>query len=139
MMGKIVSQLNADGYFVGPAIADASPLEPNVYLLPGGAIDISPPLIPDNKVAKWVGEWVFEDDKSIPKSVTRRQALLALLAADKLDEVELIVQNSPRAVQIAWESAGTFERDNPLIGSLGSKAGLSSDDIDHLFEQAAKL
>lgn len=79
------------------------------------------------------------DPNAVPLVVTRRQALLALLAAGKLDEVELIVQNSPRAVQIAWESAGTFERDNPLIGSLGSQAGLSSDDIDHLFEQAAKL
>lgn len=75
----------------------------------------------------------------ITKSVTRRQALLALLAAGKLDAVELIVQNSPRAVQIAWESAGTFERDNQLIDSLGSQAGFSDEDIDNLFEQAAKL
>lgn len=78
-------------------------------------------------------------NNAVPQSVTRRQALLALLAAGKLDEVELIVQSSPRAVQIAWESAGTFERNNPLIGSLGSQAGFSDEDIDNLFEQAAKL
>lgn len=72
-------------------------------------------------------------------TTTRRQALLALLAAGKLDAVELIVQSSPRAVQIAWESAGTFERNNPLIDSLGSQAGFSDEDIDNLFEQAAKL
>ncbi|WP_156515839.1 tail fiber assembly protein [Achromobacter ruhlandii] len=42
-MEKIVSQLTPDGFYVGPAIADMSPLEPGVFLMPGGAIDIAPP------------------------------------------------------------------------------------------------
>lgn len=61
MSQKIVSQLNADGYFVGVTFADESPLEPDFYLLPGGAIDAPAPSIPEGKRAKWVGEWVFED------------------------------------------------------------------------------
>lgn len=43
-MQKIVSQLDARGFLVGPVLADASPLgEPGEYLIPGGAIDRAPP------------------------------------------------------------------------------------------------
>lgn len=41
---KLMSQLDARGYFVGPVWADASPLdEPGYFLIPGGAIDREPP------------------------------------------------------------------------------------------------
>lgn len=33
---KTVYQTNAEGYFVGPVQADPSPLEPGVWLIPGG-------------------------------------------------------------------------------------------------------
>lgn len=58
---KQVSQLDADGYFVGMVTADESPMEPGVYLIPGGCIDTPAPVIPDGQLAKWDGEWVFED------------------------------------------------------------------------------
>jgi hypothetical protein len=54
-MSKPVSQLDADGYFVGFAIADESPLEPGIFLLPGGCVDEIPPAIPDGYRAKWDG------------------------------------------------------------------------------------
>jgi len=57
---KKVSQLDYDGYFVGVTIADPSPLEPGVFLLPGGAIDVEPPVVPEGQRAKWDGQWVFE-------------------------------------------------------------------------------
>jgi len=61
---KQVSQLNQDGYFVGVTTADPSPLEPEVYLIPGGCIDEPAPTIPEGKRAKWDnGQWVF---KGIP-------------------------------------------------------------------------
>lgn len=58
---KQVSQLNEDGYFIGITIADASPLEPDVFLIPGGAIDVDPPVVPEGQRARWDGEWVFEN------------------------------------------------------------------------------
>jgi hypothetical protein len=58
---KQVIQLDADEYFVGPVIADASPLEAGVYLIPAGAVDAPMPTIPEGKRAKWDGQWVFED------------------------------------------------------------------------------
>lgn len=79
------------------------------------------------------------DHSIVPQAVTRRQALLALLAAGKLDQIELLIQSAPRAVQIAWEAAGTFERTNPLIESLAPQLGLTEADIDALFIEASKL
>jgi hypothetical protein len=58
---KQVSQLDQDGYFVGVVSADPSPLEPGVYLIPGGAVDAPAPTIPEGQRAKWDGAWVFED------------------------------------------------------------------------------
>jgi len=58
---KQVIQLDADGYFVGLTTADESPLEPGVFLIPAGAIDAPVPSIPEGKLAKWNGTWVFED------------------------------------------------------------------------------
>ena len=57
---KVMSQLDADGYFVCPTRGEESPLEPGVFLIPGGAIDVAPPVVPDGNRAKWEGAWVFE-------------------------------------------------------------------------------
>ncbi len=57
---RTVSQLDHNGYFIGPAFADPSPLEPGVYLLPGGTVDTPPPEVPPGKSAQWLeGAWVF--------------------------------------------------------------------------------
>ena len=61
---KQVYQLDHEGYFVGLTVADESPLEKGVYLLPAGAVDTTPPTVPEGKKAKWNGSWVYED---IPK------------------------------------------------------------------------
>ena len=61
---KKVIQLDSNGYFVGFTLADPSPLEPDVYLLPANTIDAPPPDIPEGKRAKWCGDWILE---SIPQ------------------------------------------------------------------------
>lgn len=58
---KTVSQLNADGIFVGPVIADESPLEPGVLLLPAGAVDLAPPLLEAGQFARFIGgDWLVD-------------------------------------------------------------------------------
>lgn len=60
-MEKIVSQLDAGGYFVAPVVADESPLEPGSFLIPGGAVDVLPPVVPEGSRARWIGSaFVFE-------------------------------------------------------------------------------
>ena len=58
---KTVSQLDAQGYFVNLVEADESPLEPGVFLIPGGAIDAPAPVVPAGSRARWSGAWFIED------------------------------------------------------------------------------
>lgn len=61
-MSKTVSQLDAAGFFVGTSIADESPLEPGVFLLPAGAVDLGPPALLVGQSARYEnGSWVVAD------------------------------------------------------------------------------
>lgn len=75
----------------------------------------------------------------VPRTVTRRQGFLVLLAAGYLDQVEAIMASAPRAVQITWATMKEFERDNPLISAFGPQLGLDDKAIDDLFVEASKL
>lgn len=62
MTHKIVSQLDADCYFIGPSFAYESPLERGVFLIPAGAVDMPPPEVSANQWCKLVdGKWEFGD------------------------------------------------------------------------------
>lgn len=62
MSTRTVSQLDEAGYYVGEAIAHESPLEPGVYLIPGGAIDRRPPRVePGRRYRPWGTGWRGED------------------------------------------------------------------------------
>lgn len=61
-MTKTVYQTDAAGYYVGPAIADESPLEQGVYLIPAGCVEIAPPAFTETQRACWNnGAWAVED------------------------------------------------------------------------------
>lgn len=55
-MQKIVYQTNAQGLYVGQTVADRSPLEPDVWLIPGGCVEQAPPERPEHKAAHWNGQ-----------------------------------------------------------------------------------
>lgn len=65
-MTKTVSQLDADGYFVGPVVADESPLELGVFLLPALAVDAPPPVMTPGTRARWNGEGFEVTDIQYP-------------------------------------------------------------------------
>ena len=86
MKEKIVSQLNPEGYFIGQTVADESPLEPDVYLLPAYAIDADPPHVPEGKRAKWDGigfvlEDILQPEQPQPQPPTQEQIKAALSSA----------------------------------------------------------
>jgi len=59
---KIVYQTDHLGIFTGETEADRSPLEPDVWLIPGGCVEVSPPVIPEYKAALWDGQrWQLVD------------------------------------------------------------------------------
>jgi len=124
-MEKTVSQLNSDGFYIGPAIADESPLEPGGFLIPGGGIDMAPPdyLEPGKRYRSVNGNWVAEEDPDSGMSAqlelprkehmelaarTRRDVLLerALSRMAPLqDAVDLdIATQAERSALTAWKT-----------------------------------
>jgi len=75
----------------------------------------------------------------VPASVTMRQARLALLAADLLDDVDVMIQSIGRAAAITWEFATEVQRTNELIAAVQEAKGLTEEQIDDMFIEASKL
>ena len=62
MPTKTVYQTNPLGLYVSPVIALESPLEPGVVLIPGGCVEVAPPVAPKGKVQHWNGKrWQLLD------------------------------------------------------------------------------
>ncbi len=72
-------------------------------------------------------------------TVTPRQARLALLGAGLLAQVEAAVAQAGGAAQITWDFATEVNRLDPFIISIGGALGMSSAQIDALFEAAKTL
>lgn len=152
---KLVCQLNSSGVFVGMVQAQESPLEPGIYLIPGGAVDSPQPEIPTNHYAQWNGagfdileippefepepEPATELEPYKPVAVSMRQARLALLAAGHLDTVESAMAMQPKAAQIEWEYATEVQRNSPLTTAMAAVLELSEAQLDELFTQASEL
>ena len=59
---KIIYHYNQYGYYCGQDLADESPLEPGVFLIPAMATDKEPPITKENQLVRFVsGQWVIED------------------------------------------------------------------------------
>jgi hypothetical protein len=62
MNRKIVYQTNSFGRYVGTTEAEACQLEPDVFLIPAGCVEIPPPEEPEHKAACWIdGKWQLLD------------------------------------------------------------------------------
>lgn len=70
-------------------------------------------------------------------SVTMRQARLALLQSNLLDQASAAITTT--ADKIEWEFATTVERDSPLVQNISVSLGLTEQQIDDLFTLAASL
>ncbi|UGA46806.1 hypothetical protein HU230_0012485 [Bradyrhizobium quebecense] len=77
--------------------------------------------------------------QAVPQTVTPLQARLALLGAGLLDQVTAAVNAAGGATLITWNYAAQFDRNDPMILSLGAALNLTAAQIDALFVQAAKL
>ena len=77
----------------------------------------------------------------VPEAITMRQARLALLAADLLDSVDAAISSLPspqrEAARIEWEYATEVRRDSPTMALIGAALGLTEEQIDALFIDAA--
>jgi hypothetical protein len=64
---KTVYQTDFEGFYTGPTSADPSPLEPGVWLIPGGAVAVEPPALAAGHRARWNGgAWDVIDPPAPP-------------------------------------------------------------------------
>lgn len=77
----------------------------------------------------------------VPESVTAFQAQAALQLAGLLDTViDYINQPStPVLTKLAWDKALHFERHSPMVTTIGTELGLTEQELDNLFIQAATI
>ena len=71
--------------------------------------------------------------------ISKAKAKLALLEAGLLDTIEEMIAASDKATQIAWLESTAFERDSPLLNSMASALGLTSEQVDALFITAGNI
>jgi hypothetical protein len=80
---------------------------------------------------------------AVPEAVTMRQARLALLAAGKLETVQTTIAGLTGEVgdraRIEWEFSSEVRRRQPLVIDLMPALGLTEQQLDELFIQAATL
>jgi hypothetical protein len=74
-----------------------------------------------------------------PQSITPRQAKLALYGVGLLDEVETMVEKADRAVQIHYHESVEWLRNDPVLIGLATQLGMTTEQLDELFIQAATL
>lgn len=80
---KTVFQTDENGFFVGATLADPDPLTDGGWLIPGGCVEVEPPLLSAGQSSKWNGEkWLVIDPEpeAEPEPVDPAAALAALHA-----------------------------------------------------------
>ena len=90
------------------------------------------------QVWRWPDAAQYESPIRVPQQVTMRQARLELLSRGLLDDVEAMIAAAGREAQIEWEYASLVERGNPVIAVVQQQQGMTDEQIDDLFREAAK-
>lgn len=80
---------------------------------------------------------------TVPASITPRQGLIVLSRAGLLESVKSAIATmegqAGDEARIEWEYATSWARNWPLLVSVASGLGLTSEQIDDLFIQASKI
>lgn len=76
----------------------------------------------------------------IPASITPTQGRIQLKRMGLLDQVNQMIEGSADdALQIYWEYALSWDRENSYISSLANILGMSDTDLDDFFIQASQI
>lgn len=116
---------------------------PDRYTADGADLPLS--VVGSGAIDEWVGPLpaLPQPLAPVPASVTMRQARLALLGAGLLDDVEAAIAALPspqkEAAKIEWEYSQEVQRHNGFVSVLAPMLGMTAEQTDALFVQAATL
>ncbi|APQ13419.1 phage tail protein [Pseudomonas oryzihabitans] len=89
-MDKLVYQLDHAGFYLGETVADESPLDPGIYLLPARCVETPPPATwEDSQWPRW--------DGSAWRLVNRPKAFAA---EDPVDKLKAFLAANPDVAQL---------------------------------------
>jgi len=72
-------------------------------------------------------------------TITPFQARAALIAGGLMPQVEAMMQGADAITRAAWEYATEFRRTSPTLVAMAAGLGLTDEQLDALFEQAAMI
>ena len=72
-------------------------------------------------------------------AVSMFQARAALMNAGFYDTVDAAMQQAGGVNIVAWEYATEVRRDSPLVQAMSQQLGLTEEQVDNLFRQAADI
>jgi len=114
-------------------------------------IDGVPMTVPDdmaNRHRQMLAEWEAQGNviepyvpppEPVPSAVSMFQARAALLAAGLYEAVDAAIQQAGGVNLVAWEYATEVRRDSPLVAAMAQQLGLTDEQVDQLFRQAAAI
>ena len=84
MSEKTVYQYNFSGLYVGTTIADESPLEPGIYLIPANCTETAPPdQWPEDQWPRWTGvQWQLISKPQVQQPLSPEQKLAEFLSSN---------------------------------------------------------
>lgn len=128
--GRINCEIEHPSFGWIPFTADPADIEPHGREIHAAVLATNPPAAPE----------VQAPLDPVPQVVSRFQARAALHAAGLLSSVEdAIATGADVFTQIAWADAAEFRRNSPTIAALAAALGLSEEQVDNLFRQAATI
>jgi hypothetical protein len=159
----IVYQKNPDGLYLGPVEADQSPLEPGVWLIPGGCVEVAPPEIPEGMLAVWQSDqWsllpVPSDDEGpdeppppdpVVPAYVRKLALVRALRMVGLDGdpdnpvkawpvIRAAIEAADEDTREDWTLAVEIPRDDPALDAIAGALDVPAGVLDEVFILAAQ-
>jgi len=100
----------------------------------------------NSEKTEWVDVRTAEQQQKalVPELVSRRQLKLQLiLSGFNVSLIDGVINQLPEPNKsialVAWNDAGTFVREDPLLVALASQLGLSDVKLDEIFINASKL
>lgn len=122
MATKTVFQTDPNGWYVGAVQADESPLEPGVWHIPGGCVELAPPTtIPAGKQPQWTGSaWALNTPPAPVSSTSVTDSALAAIQAMQKQMLDLQAQlaavtgNVATPVNTTLPTGAVVSLDKPL-------------------------